>query len=130
MLRRHCWSTGRADGAKVQDVLAALPHRGGFPGLGGVVSRGPAGRGGDQVPAAVFDGRLEGELLVWTVVLVQLCVPRVLEGGSVRGYAGVKERVFGAEEDGLLLPGVDQVLFTARAPGRSLRETFRSLAFS
>lgn len=82
------------------------------------------------MPAAVLDGRLEGELLVWTVVLMQLCVPHVLEGGSVRGYAGVKERVFGAEEDGLLLPGVDQMLFTARAPGRSLGKRFRSLAFS
>lgn len=83
VLRRNGWPTGGADGAEVQDVLAPFPHRGHLPGFGRVVRWGPAGRGRDQVAAAVFNGRLEGERLVWTVVLMQLCIPQVLEGGGV-----------------------------------------------
>lgn len=131
--RGHCGTAWRANGAEVQNVLAPFAQRCHLPGLGEDMTGRLAGCGGGQV-AATFYGGLEGEVAVGAVllllVLVQLRVSHVLESRNIGGYARVKESVFGAEEDGLLVQRVNQALFAARAAGLSLRSGFRSLAFN
>lgn len=127
--RRQRGTAWRADGAEVQNVLGPFAHGCYLPGFVGDATGGLAGRGGGQV-AAAFDGGLEGELPIGAVVCVQLCVPRVMERGGLGGETGVKQSVVGAEEDGLLLPRVDQVLLAPRAPRLSLRGRFGRLAFN
>lgn len=59
----------RADGAEVQNALAAFADGGHFPGLQDDVTRWLAGGGGRQV-AAAFYGGLEGELPVGAVLRI------------------------------------------------------------
>lgn len=131
--RRDRGAAGRADGAEVQNALAPFAHGGHLPGFGQDVRGRLAGRGGGQV-AVAFYGRLEGEVPVGAVllrlVLVRLGVSRVLENRRVGDHAGVEESIIGAEEDGLLVQGVDQALFAPRAAALPLGRGSGSVAFN
>ena len=121
-LRGKDWAGGGADGAEVQHAAAALPQGCHPPGLG--EDERLAG-GGRRRRLSALDGGLEGVLPVRAVglnaglLLVQLGVARVLEGGVVGGEARVEESAVGEEEDRLLGGGQDQALFAARTAGLS-----------
>lgn len=99
--RRTTWC---ANGAEVQNILALFANRSHFPRLNHNIQR--LARGGKGHGATFYRG-LKGELPVRAVLspmaVIKLSILDVLECGSVKGYAWVKESIIRTKENGLLM---------------------------